>query len=46
VELKAAARVNGEIVTAALVVERGARFDGTVQMLRPQEPYAKPAAIV
>lgn len=32
VELKPHARVNGEISTASLVIERGAQFDGTVKM--------------
>jgi len=32
VELKPHARVNGDIVTAALVIDRGAHFDGTVKM--------------
>lgn len=32
VELKPHARMNGDIVTASLVVERGAHFDGTMKM--------------
>ena len=32
VELRPHARVNGEISTASLVIERGAQFDGTVKM--------------
>ena len=34
VELKPHARVNGEITTASLVIERGAQFDGTVKMTK------------
>ena len=33
-ELKASARVHGTIAAGALVVERGAHFDGAVEMLR------------
>ena len=32
IELKPHARVNGDIVTGSLVIERGAQFDGTVKM--------------
>jgi cytoskeletal protein CcmA (bactofilin family) len=45
IQLHAPARVRGTLVTPALVIDRGAVFDGTTQMASaPPEPKADPKA--